>query len=62
MNWKEQFKKQAVEINDTRADIRFIETKIIEKLIADIPDSDSAKRETMLNGTMLKQQLRDKWL
>ncbi len=60
MKWKEQFDKEFGRDGFGDSEIypqvrEFISKKIVEKLIADIPDSGGFTED-------MKQQLRDKWL
>lgn len=54
--WKEQYRNQVIEGDKTV--IEFIQTEIIEKLIAGMPDYGMNHDEQKFT----KQQLRDKWL
>jgi hypothetical protein len=65
MNWKKQFEKLEHPYEGIYPDegIEFIQTEIIEKLIADIPDAMYTNKENLPNALpKLKQQLRDKWI
>ena len=61
MSWKEQLSKfygVMFECGDYEALQKFISTQIIEKLIEEIPEGFPHPSE----NTILKQQLRAKWL
>lgn len=76
MNWQENFNEKLVIDKEVKcadgtwnAEIvqHFIKTEIIEKLIADIPDSawintGIPEAGKLYIGTELKQQLKDKWI
>jgi hypothetical protein len=63
MNWKEQLMARGLGIQTRHKELifDFISKEIIEKLIADIPNSKFDLSDiTSLED--IKQQLRDKWL
>lgn len=62
MNWKEQFDEEIGGFNDEETIKKFI-TRIIEKLIADIPEAQWKESNLTWQSTSdLKQQLKSKWL